>query len=107
GIMHITAPLPRLPDSLAELYPLFDRLLAKDPAARFQTGAELIAALDGVAGLRLALPEPMPRPRRQDAARISTTPTVVTPPDISPPHKRRGLGGEPELGSLGALDAEL
>ena len=45
GIMHITAPLPRLPAPLAWLQPLLDRMLAKDPADRFQSGAELAAAI--------------------------------------------------------------
>lgn len=45
GIMHITQPVPRLPDSLAPLQPLIDRLLAKDPQDRFQTGNDAAAAI--------------------------------------------------------------
>lgn len=44
GIMHLSAPLPRLPDHCAEFQPILDRLLAKDPNQRFQSGEELLAA---------------------------------------------------------------
>lgn len=48
GIMHVTAPLPQLPPALADLQPLLDRLLAKEPERRFQCGKELIAAIDAL-----------------------------------------------------------
>lgn len=45
GIMHITQPLPRLPSRLAAAQPLLDRLLAKQPEDRFQTGNEVAGAI--------------------------------------------------------------
>jgi CheY-like chemotaxis protein len=42
-IAHRQAPVPRLPANLAEFQPLVDRLLAKAPADRFQSVAELLA----------------------------------------------------------------
>ena len=45
GIMHVTQPIPVLPRDLAALQPLIDRLLAKQPAGRFQTGNEVVAAI--------------------------------------------------------------
>jgi hypothetical protein len=33
--MHRNAPLPRLPEPLADLQPLLDRMMAKLPADRF------------------------------------------------------------------------
>src|SRR5690606_4735705 len=45
GIMHITQPVPRLPDGLLVLQPLVDGLLAKEPKDRFQTGNEAGAAI--------------------------------------------------------------
>jgi tetratricopeptide (TPR) repeat protein len=48
GIRHLQDPIPRLPSHLAPLQSVIDRFLAKKPEARFQTGAEIIAALDGV-----------------------------------------------------------
>jgi hypothetical protein len=37
--------VPRLPERLAGYQPIIDRLLAKDPDARFQTGRELFAMI--------------------------------------------------------------
>ena len=91
GIMHITAPLPRLPDPLDWLQPLLDRLLAKDPAERFQSGAEVAAA---IAGLELAVAE-----GRSDAAGIDAG-------AVTPAVRGNSAGvdrddwGEPTLGSL-------
>ena len=48
GLQHINAPIPRLPLELAHLQPLLDSLLAKDPAARPQTGAELTQRIDAL-----------------------------------------------------------
>ena len=45
GIMHLTAPLPKLPEHLAWVQPLLDRMLAKNPDERFQNGMELSGAL--------------------------------------------------------------
>lgn len=41
GIMHMTAPMPRLPSIHARLQPLLDRMLAKEATDRVQTGREL------------------------------------------------------------------
>ncbi|MGB0133638.1 protein kinase domain-containing protein [Dokdonella sp.] len=45
GIMHITQPVPRLPESLSVLQPLVDGLLAKEPHDRFQTGNDAALAI--------------------------------------------------------------
>ena len=45
GLRHIDDPLPRLSDKLSRLQPLLDHLLAKQPAERFQTGDEVVAAV--------------------------------------------------------------
>jgi serine/threonine protein kinase len=42
---HINLPIPRLPNELRRYQSLLDRLMAKDPAGRFQTAVELINAL--------------------------------------------------------------
>lgn len=43
--LHRKAPLPALPQSLARLAPLVERLLAKEPADRFESAAAAAAAL--------------------------------------------------------------
>jgi hypothetical protein len=45
GIKHITEPVPRLPRALEMLQPLLDRLLAKEPEERYQTGNDVAAAI--------------------------------------------------------------
>lgn len=44
---HVGAPLPQLPAELAGFQPILDKLLAKRPNDRFDTGAQLIEALAG------------------------------------------------------------
>jgi len=41
--MHLQAPIPRLPDELDGFQKLLNKLVAKDPAARFQSARELYA----------------------------------------------------------------
>ncbi|MBG9389949.1 protein kinase domain-containing protein [Caenimonas aquaedulcis] len=43
---HISAPTPALPQAHASLQPVVERLMAKDPGARYATPAELLADLD-------------------------------------------------------------
>jgi serine/threonine-protein kinase PpkA len=42
---HVHAPIPRLPSHLTGYQPIVDRLLAKDPDERFQSGRELFAMI--------------------------------------------------------------
>jgi serine/threonine protein kinase len=48
GIKHLQEPVPRLPNYLQAFQGVIDRCLAKRRDQRFQTGSELIEALDGV-----------------------------------------------------------
>lgn len=48
GIRHLQDPIPRLPSHLAVFQPIIDKCLAKKPEQRYQTGAELSAALDTI-----------------------------------------------------------
>jgi tetratricopeptide (TPR) repeat protein len=50
GIKHITEPVPTLDSDYAEFQYFVDTILAKDPDDRYQTGAELIAALNDLEG---------------------------------------------------------
>ncbi|HKE47430.1 MAG TPA: protein kinase, partial [Rhodanobacteraceae bacterium] len=45
GIMHISQPVPVLPDAIARLQPLITRMLAKDPEDRYQDGLHLASAI--------------------------------------------------------------
>lgn len=46
ALMHVTEPVPKLPEKLAWLQPLIDKSMAKQPADRFATGDALVAELD-------------------------------------------------------------
>jgi serine/threonine-protein kinase PpkA len=48
GIMHITEPLPKLPRQIDALQSLLDRLLAKQPEERFQSGSDLADAIEEI-----------------------------------------------------------
>jgi serine/threonine protein kinase len=41
GIMHMTAPMPRLPQHYQHLQPLLERMMSKEASDRVQTGREL------------------------------------------------------------------
>ncbi|MBN8727287.1 MAG: serine/threonine protein kinase [Xanthomonadales bacterium] len=96
GIMHLTEPLPTLPARLAPVQPLLDRLLAKQPEERFQTGEEVVAAIsrleresgDGTAG-EVASPRGM-----------HALPRAGTP-------RPAGHRTEPGLGRIDEIAAEL
>src|SRR6188768_3575845 len=45
GIMHLTEPIPTLPEHLITLQPLLDVMLAKKPEDRYQSGDELAQAI--------------------------------------------------------------
>ncbi|MEZ4364302.1 MAG: serine/threonine-protein kinase [Kofleriaceae bacterium] len=64
-----TPPLDGVRPALAAI---ITRALARDPAARFGSAAELIAALDA------ARPEPSPRPRRWGAAALAVGAVAIT-----------------------------
>jgi hypothetical protein len=46
ALMHVTEPVPKLPEKLAWLQPLIDKSMAKQPADRFATGDAFVAELD-------------------------------------------------------------
>ena len=48
AMMHVTAPIPELPAELTRFQPLLNKLMDKNPDQRFQTGQDIIAALDAL-----------------------------------------------------------
>ncbi|MFN3586248.1 MAG: serine/threonine-protein kinase [Moraxellaceae bacterium] len=100
GILHMNAPVPRLEGRLAHFQPLLDRLLAKNPAQRPQSGAELIrdiealekgfdferapeSATDSATVLRPTA-RPRPAPAADDAATV-IAPSVPAATALAPP----------------------
>jgi hypothetical protein len=51
--LHRKAPVPQLPEAQADLQPLLQKLLAKEPADRFESAQQAATAIaEVVAGLR-------------------------------------------------------
>lgn len=74
GIKHLKEPIPQLTPPAHVYQPLIDKLLAKNPADRFQSGEEVIAAIDAmVTGAQTIVSAPT----------IVTAPTLVTKPGVS------------------------
>lgn len=48
GIKHITEPVPMVPKHLRVFQPILEKIMAKDPEKRYQTGAEVIRDLDAI-----------------------------------------------------------
>ena len=79
ALMHVTEPVPKLPENVAWLQPLIDGLMAKNPEERFATGDAFIAALD-----RMLQEHPLPgspapekRSTRKRAAMPSYAPAAM------------------------------
>ena len=108
GIMHITQPVPRLPDSLAVLQPLVDGFMAKEPSDRFQTGNDAALAIaryeQAIASGELegfdVLPTDSDRAARSVETQVSPLPSAVhsarpTPTEADPRHR-----SDPSMGRL-------
>ena len=50
ALMHVTQPVPELPEEFAWLQPLLSGLMAKQPAERFNTGAAFVDAVHKLLG---------------------------------------------------------
>ncbi|MGI9289100.1 MAG: protein kinase domain-containing protein, partial [Pseudomonadales bacterium] len=48
AFMHVNKPIPTLPESIGFLQDLLDKVLAKEPADRFQNAADLISAIEKI-----------------------------------------------------------
>ena len=79
GIMHMTAPMPRLPPRYSHLQKLLDRMLAKEATERVQTGRELAAMVR-----KFQLPGVEPEESVRTQAQNSTKKVVPVPARIEP-----------------------
>lgn len=102
GIMHITQPVPVLPDAIVTLQPLIGRLLAKQPEDRYQTGQEVAVAIAEIERRMAngALPE---LDHAQPALRRDTPLESFRAIESSPPPPA-AIGAERAEPSLGRID---
>jgi hypothetical protein len=104
GIMHITEPVPTLPDDILALQPLISGLLAKEPGQRFQTGAEVAQAIADIER-RMAegeLAELRGNPR-QVLPGTPAADTFVSPLPMSRPDPDQRGRAEPNIGRIDEL----
>src|SRR3984957_167472 len=106
GIMHITQPIPVLPENFAALQPLLSRMLAKQPEDRFQNGAVLADAIEQLefAIAQGEMPElhlPRDAVRRQSTG--LDTPTRAVPKTPLPAGSRQRA--EPSIGRMDDIAA--
>jgi serine/threonine protein kinase len=100
ALMHVTEPVPKLPERLAWLQPLIEGLMAKQPDQRFATGDEFIAACDRLLAAN---------PQMDSAIRETRTRKRAAMPSLSAPSASavRAAGKNPRLlwaaGGAGAL----
>lgn len=80
GIMHVSDPIPELPEHLAIFQPIVSRALAKKPDQRYQNGAEFIADLNKISAADIeAMEEKLAQIPKVDEANESAA-TVVSAP---------------------------
>lgn len=105
GIMHITEPVPRMPSPLEILQPIVDKLMAKTPEERFQTGEDVAAAIrdieiDIAEGDLPTLHAPDEGYRRRifsEASRTQRVPSTRTPVESINKRTEPGLGRMDEV----------
>ena len=105
GIMHITQPVPALPENFVTVQPLLDRMLAKQPNDRFQNGAELADAIEQLEveiarGDRPELAQTTEAYRREILGADTPTRALLTPTSITPPPGGPRYRAEPSIGRI-------
>ncbi len=85
GIRHLQDPIPRVPAHLAAFQQVINRFLAKRPDARYQSGAEVIAALEEIR-TDAPIPNSVIKSAVVSTAEIRAITDVVPPPprDLRP-----------------------
>ncbi|MEP6483677.1 MAG: protein kinase [Rudaea sp.] len=104
GIMHITQPIPVLPEQFSALQPLLSRMLAKQPEDRFQDGAVVADAIEQLE-FEIAQGEHpelnVPREAKRQSSNTDM-PTRAVPATPLPGNRQRA---EPSLGRLDDIAA--
>jgi len=106
GIMHMTAPLPQLPSEYRFLQPVLEKLLAKEPIDRFQTGNEFDHALTEAESRHAKGLPPLENIARRREPEPGS-PTKALKPLRSEGYDTQGAARtEPQIGSFDDFDRE-
>ncbi|MAZ89344.1 MAG: hypothetical protein CL693_17070 [Cellvibrionaceae bacterium] len=89
GIKHVAEPIPLLPSELQIFQSIINKALSKEPAHRFQNGAEFVAALDTISESELReieqIVERSQLHHRDLEAQVDTdAPTVISEALVAP-----------------------
>ena len=108
GIMHITQPVPILPEHLSPIQPILQRLLAKQPDDRFQNGQQLA---DAIEQLEIAISNrDLPELDNPEAAYLrdvpGAAPSAASARPATPPVASRQRA-EPSIGRMDDLVAAV
>ncbi len=114
GIMHITQPIPILPERLSAVQPVLDRLLAKQPDDRFQNGEAVADAIEQVE-ISIARGELPELAQTDEAYRReilgADTPTRAMAPAVTPTsgggRRSQHYRAEPSLGRMDDVAASV
>ncbi len=90
ALQHVTEPIPKLPPLLQVYQPLLEKFLAKDPARRFQSGDEAIAAMEAFAGG--TVPPTLVKPAAVERTVVLGRAPAKTRSVAAGRTKRRGIG---------------
>jgi len=110
ALMHVTEPLPKLPEQLAWLQPLIDKLMAKDPNARFSNAEAFILECERLVA---AHPEIQPRAEKRTTRKRKVVPRADAasampsslPAPAEPVRHRRAIAGAAAAFAMIALAA--
>ena len=119
GIMHISQPVPVLPEAIAAMQPIVARMLAKQPEDRFQSGEALAAAIDAFESRdddSIDMPSVSAKESRRDTPPMSLFASTPAPAPIATPKpsfqrpstsRDNGVRAEPNLGRLDEIVAAV
>ncbi len=106
GIMHMTAPLPQLPAEYRFLQAVLEKMLAKEPVDRFQTGNELDVALSEAENRRAQGLPPTERMQARREPESGSATRKLAPIRSEGYDTQGGVRTEPQIGSFDDLDRE-
>ena len=106
GIMHMTAPLPQLPTEYRFLQAVLEKLLAKEPVDRFQTGNELDVALSDAESRRAQGLPPTERTQIRREAETGTSTRKLAPLRAEGYDTQGAARTEPQIGSFEDFERE-
>jgi hypothetical protein len=103
ALMHVTEPVPKLPEKLAWLQPLIDKSMAKQPADRFATGDAFVAELDRLLAANPQMDAVMRESRSARRRAVSAAKTASSAATLASTRKWTFVGAAAAAAVIAAL----